>query len=52
LEPVFQAMLEHATRICEAKLGILYLREGDTFKRAATSGARPSMRPSMAASFL
>ena len=52
LEPVFQAMLEHATRVCEAKLGILYLREGDTFKRAATSGARPSMRPSMAASFL
>jgi GAF domain-containing protein len=29
LEPVFQAMLENATRICEAKFGTLFLREGD-----------------------
>jgi signal transduction histidine kinase len=38
LDPVFNALLENATRICEAKLGILYLREGDTFRRAATEG--------------
>ena len=38
LEPVFVALLANATRICEAKLGILYLREGDTFRRAATKG--------------
>ena len=29
LEPVFQAMLENAMRICEAKFGTLYLRAGD-----------------------
>src|SRR5205809_925030 len=31
LEPVFRAMLESATRICEAKFGSMYLREGDAF---------------------
>src|SRR5262249_735536 len=29
LEPVFNAMLENATRICGAKFGILFLTEGD-----------------------
>ena len=29
LEPVFEAMLENATRICEAKFGNLFLSEGD-----------------------
>ena len=33
LEPVFQAMLENATRICEAKFGVLWLCEGDAFPR-------------------
>src|SRR6516162_3062809 len=28
LEPVFEAMLQNATRICEAKFGTMYLREG------------------------
>ena len=32
LKPVFQAMLANATRICEAKFGILMLREGDGFR--------------------
>ena len=33
LEPVFQAMLENATRICEAKFGTLFLREGGCLSR-------------------
>src|ERR1700688_219436 len=32
LEPVFQAMLENATRICEANFGNLLLRENDAFR--------------------
>src|SRR5271167_107918 len=31
LETVFQAMLENATRICEANFGTLTLFEGDAF---------------------
>ena len=42
LEPVFQAMLENATRICEAKFGTLFFREGDTFRRVATYNAPPN----------
>ena len=44
LEPVFQTMLENATRICEAKFGNLWLREGETFRIAATHGAPPAYR--------
>jgi signal transduction histidine kinase len=39
LEPVFQAILENATRICEAKFGNLWLLEKDGFRLAATHGA-------------
>src|SRR5262249_42298739 len=39
LEPVFQAMLENAVRICEAKFGTLYLREADAFRAVATHNA-------------
>jgi signal transduction histidine kinase len=35
LEPVFQAMLENAVRICEANFGTLQLRESDGFRVAA-----------------
>jgi len=38
LEPVFNAMLENATRICEAKLGNMFLREGDCFRAVAVHG--------------
>jgi signal transduction histidine kinase len=43
LEPVFQAMLENATRICEAKLGILFLSTGDGFHTAAMHNAPPAL---------
>ena len=39
LEPVFQAMLENATRICEASFGNLLLSEGSAFRVAAMHGA-------------
>ena len=42
LEPVFNAMLANATRICEAKIGVLYLRDGDGLSFAATHGAPPA----------
>jgi two-component system, NtrC family, sensor kinase len=42
LEPVFQAMLEKATRICEARLGTLWLREGDGYRLGALHGAPPA----------
>src|SRR5262245_46201181 len=39
LEPVFQAMLENATRICGASFGTLYLYDGDAFHAAAFHNA-------------
>jgi GAF domain-containing protein len=42
LKPVFQAMLENATRICEAKFGNLLLYDGDAFRFVAMHGAPPA----------
>ena len=42
LEPVFNTMLENATRICEAKFGTLWLREGDAFRVVALHNAPPA----------
>jgi two-component system, NtrC family, sensor kinase len=42
LEPVFLAMLENATRICEAKFGNLLLYDGDAFGIVAMHGAPPA----------
>jgi two-component system, NtrC family, sensor kinase len=39
LEPVFQTILENATRICEAKFGTLYLAERDAFRAVAFHNA-------------
>jgi signal transduction histidine kinase len=41
LEPVFQAMLENAVRICEAKFGILFRFEGDVVRPAAMVRVSP-----------
>src|SRR6266478_2439782 len=35
LDPVFQKMLENATRVCGAKFGTMHLLEGDTATRVA-----------------
>ena len=42
LQPVFNAMLGNATRICEAKFGVLFLYEGDAFRVMALHGAPPA----------
>jgi GAF domain-containing protein/HAMP domain-containing protein len=42
LEPVFASMLENAVRICGARFGNLFVREGDLFRIGATHGAPPA----------
>jgi signal transduction histidine kinase len=42
LEPVFRAVLENATRLCEAKFGTLHLRDGDVLRAVATHNAPPA----------
>ena len=41
LEPVFQAMLENAVRICEAKFGTLFRFDGQIYHLAAQFGTPP-----------
>jgi GAF domain-containing protein len=41
LEPVFKTMLENATRLCEARYGTMWLREGDAFRAASLHGPLP-----------
>jgi GAF domain-containing protein len=43
LEPVFSAMLENATRICEAEFGFLWLVEDGGFRAGAMHGAAPEV---------
>ena len=43
LEPVFQAMLANAARICEATFGNMFFREGESFRIAATHNAPPEL---------
>ena len=42
LDPVFQALLENAVRICGAKFGNLFLRESDALRVVALHGAPPA----------
>jgi GAF domain-containing protein len=42
LEPVFEAMLANATRLCNAKFGTLNLSDGDVFRIAAVHNVPPA----------
>ena len=46
LEPVFQAMLENATRICEAKFGVVFSFDGNKFHFEAQVGTPPKLAES------
>ena len=41
LEPVLNAMLENAIRLCEASYGNMWLCEGEDFRTAARHGPLP-----------
>jgi GAF domain-containing protein len=43
LEPVFQAMLANATKLCAAKFATLYLCEGDAFRTATMYNVPPAL---------
>ncbi len=43
LEPVFQAMLANAARICEAKFGLLFRFDGDKYESTAGIGTPPAL---------
>jgi len=43
LKPVFEAMLENATRICEAKFGSLFRFDGKAFHLVAEVGTPPEL---------
>ena len=49
LQPVFDAMLENAVRICEAKFGILYLHEGGAFRLVAARNVPPEFAEALRA---
>jgi GAF domain-containing protein/CheY-like chemotaxis protein len=42
LQPVFSAMLENATRVCDSNFGTMYLREGDAYRAVSMHGAPPA----------
>jgi GAF domain-containing protein len=42
LQPVFQAMLEHATRICEANFGVMNLHDHGLMRMAAMHNVPPA----------
>ena len=42
LQPVFDAILANATRLCDAKFASLFLSEGDQFRRVSLHNAPPA----------
>src|SRR5262245_7296106 len=43
LQPVFNTILENATRICGAQFGLLFLCDGDTYHTDAMHNAPPAL---------
>jgi two-component system NtrC family sensor kinase len=43
MEPVFETLLKNATRICEAKFGVLMRFDGEAFRCAAHLGTPPAL---------
>ena len=41
LEPVLDALIENATRLCKSDRGFVFIREGDEFRPTASYGATP-----------
>jgi GAF domain-containing protein/anti-sigma regulatory factor (Ser/Thr protein kinase) len=41
-EPVFEAILEHALRLCASPVGMLFLYDGEVFRMVAERGAPPA----------
>jgi GAF domain-containing protein/CheY-like chemotaxis protein len=39
LEPIFETLLENATRVCASNFGTMYLREGNAFRTVSMYGA-------------
>jgi two-component system NtrC family sensor kinase len=42
LEPVFETILANATRLCQAKFGLMYLYDGDAFRAVAFHDVPPA----------
>jgi signal transduction histidine kinase len=50
-KPVFEAILQNATRICEAKFAAFFLREGDGLRTVAIHNALPAFAQAMSSIF-
>ena len=41
LDPVLDALIENATRLCKSDRGFVFIREGDEYRPTASYGATP-----------
>ncbi|HJQ59763.1 MAG TPA: GAF domain-containing protein [Vineibacter sp.] len=48
LQPMFQSILEHGTRLCEASFGVLRMIEGDTARAVAMYNIPPNLAAQLA----